>query len=191
MSEQEYEDLWHYSEQFSRDPLQRSELVTMAWKEGVHLGQRSTLGLQKSVMHFRSKELNKRAVHSLQKKWANERLMRGTGQSTFTWIEPGIVADFLLSEKATPYDHAVCRDFLGSLTTEEQDVLDDLNAGFKRKEICQRQSITDIRLNSLQYPSKRKPSPTCNGKKRVRGLHSLSLSYYTILVLPMMCNYPR
>jgi hypothetical protein len=30
MSEQEYNDLWHYSEQFTRDPVQRSELVTMA-----------------------------------------------------------------------------------------------------------------------------------------------------------------
>ena len=35
MSEQQYEELWHYSEQFTRDPLQRSELVTMAWKEGL------------------------------------------------------------------------------------------------------------------------------------------------------------
>jgi len=28
MSNQKYDELWHYSEQFSRDPLQRSELVT-------------------------------------------------------------------------------------------------------------------------------------------------------------------
>jgi hypothetical protein len=34
MSEQEYENLWHYSEQFSRDPLQRSELVTMGYVMG-------------------------------------------------------------------------------------------------------------------------------------------------------------
>jgi hypothetical protein len=61
----------------------------------------------------------------------------------------GIVADFLLSEKATPYDHTVVRDFLGALTAEEQDVLNDLNSGFKRNETCQRQSITNIRLNSL------------------------------------------
>jgi DNA-binding NarL/FixJ family response regulator len=61
----------------------------------------------------------------------------------------GIVADFLLSEKATPYDHTVVNDFIEALTAEEQNVLDDLNAGFKRKEICQRQSITNIRLNSL------------------------------------------
>jgi len=34
MSDQEYDDLWHYSERFTRDPLERSELITMAWKEG-------------------------------------------------------------------------------------------------------------------------------------------------------------
>ena len=37
MSNQEYDELWHYSEQFTRDKLQRSELVTMAWKEGGRL----------------------------------------------------------------------------------------------------------------------------------------------------------
>ena len=66
MSDQEYEDLWHYSEQFSRDKLQRSELVTMVWKEGQRLGSRCTNGLMKSMMHFRSKELD-RDLHFRQK----------------------------------------------------------------------------------------------------------------------------
>jgi hypothetical protein len=60
MSEQEYDDLWRYSERFTRDPLQRSELVTMAWKEGQKLGDRSIRVLMKSLMHFRVKEINKR-----------------------------------------------------------------------------------------------------------------------------------
>jgi len=60
------------------------------------------------------------------------------------------VVDFLLSERATPYDHTVVNDFIGALTAEEQNVLDDLNSGFKRKEICQRQSITPTQLNSCQ-----------------------------------------
>jgi hypothetical protein len=148
MSEQEYEDLWHYSEQFTRDPLQRSELVTMAWKEGVRLGCRSTLGLQKSVMHFRSKELNKRSAFPA--KEVGKRTLDAWNRPERVYMDrPGIVADFLLSEKATPYDHTVVNDFIGALSVEEQNVLNDLNAGFKRKEICQRQSITNIRLNSL------------------------------------------
>ncbi len=149
MSEQEYQELWHYSEIFSRDPLQRSELVTMAWKEGERLGERSTPGLMKSVMHFRSKELNKRSAFPA--KEMGKRTLDAWNRPERVYMDrPGIVADFLLSEKATPYDHTVVNDFLGALTAEEQDVLDDLNAGFKRKEICQRQSITNIRLNSLR-----------------------------------------
>jgi len=62
VSEQEYSELWHYSEQFTRDRLQRSELVTMVWKEGQRLGNRRTMGLMKSVMHFRSKELDRHSA---------------------------------------------------------------------------------------------------------------------------------
>ena len=149
MSNQEYDELWHYSEQFSRDPLQRSELVTMAWKEGERLGDRSTPGLMKSMMHFRSKELNKRSAFPA--KEMGKRTLDAWNRPERVYLDrPGIVADFLLSDKATPYDHTVVNDFIGALSVEEQGVLDDLNAGFKRKEICQRQSITNIRLNSLR-----------------------------------------
>ena len=140
MSNQEYDELWHYSERFTRDNLQRSELVTMAWKEGVRLGDRSTPGLMKSMMHFRSKELNRRSAFPA--KEMGKRTLDAWNRPERVYLDKpvgnsgGIVADFLLSEKATPYDHTVVRDFLGALTTEEQDVLDDLNAGFKRKEIC-------------------------------------------------------
>ena len=153
MSEQEYDDLWHYSEQFTRDKLQRSELVTMAWKEGQRLGSRSSPNLMKSMMHFRSRELNKRSAFPA--KEMGKRTLDAWNRPERVYLDRpvpmsgGIVADFLLSEKATPYDHTVVRDFLGALTAEEQDVLNDLNSGFKRNETCQRQSITNIRLNSL------------------------------------------
>jgi len=65
-------------------------------------------------------------------------------------LSNGIVADFLLSEKATPYDHTVVNDFLGALTAEEEDLLDDLNAGFTRKEISQRRKISYTRLTTLR-----------------------------------------
>ncbi len=153
MTQQLYDDLWHYSEQFSRDPLQRSELLTMAYLQERKLGDRCTPGLMKSMMHFRSKELNKRSAFPA--KEMGKRTLDAWNRPERVYLDRplsmsnGIVADFLLSEKATPYDHTVVRDFLGALTDEEQDVLNDLNAGFKRKEICQRQSITNIRLNSL------------------------------------------
>lgn len=153
MSNQEYDELWHYSEQFTRDPLQRSELVTMAYVQGKRMGAKCTFGLQKSVMHFRSKELNRRSAFPA--KEMGKRTLDAWNRPERVYLDRpvpmsnGIVADFLLSEKATPYDHTVVNDFIGALTTEEQDILDDLNAGFKRKEICQRQSITNIRLISL------------------------------------------
>jgi len=49
MSGQEYEELWHYSKQFTKDKLQRSELVTMARQTGVKLGKRCSMGLMKSI----------------------------------------------------------------------------------------------------------------------------------------------
>ncbi len=153
MSEQEYENLWHYTEQFTRDPLQRSELVTMAWKEGERLGERCTPGLMKSMMHFRSKELNRRSAFPARD--MGKRALDAWNRPERVYLDRpapmsnGIVADFLLSEKATPYDHTVVNDFIGALTIEEQEVLGDLNAGFRRKEICRRQNISCIRLNNL------------------------------------------
>ena len=170
MSEQEYDDLWHYSEQFSRHPLQRSELVTMAWKEGERLGDRSTPGLMKSMMHFRSKELNKRSAFPA--KEMGKRTLDAWNRPERVYLDRpvsisnGIVADFLLSEKATPYDHTVVNDFIGALSVEEQNVLDDLNAGFKRKEICQRQSITNI------HPKQSRSLPV-DGRRRARVRFSL------------------
>ena len=153
MTQALYDELFHYTEKFSRDPLQRSELLTMVWKGGQRLGDRCTPGLTKSMMHFRSKELNKRSAFPA--KEMGKRTLNAWNRRERVYLDKpvansgGIVADFLLSEKATPYDHTVVNDFLGALTTEEQDVLDDLNGGSKRKEICQRQSITNIHLNNL------------------------------------------
>ena len=151
MSEQEYEDLWHYSEQFSRDKLQRSELVTMAWKEGQRLGSRCTNGLMKSMMHFRSKELNKRSAFPAKEvgkrtldAWNHERVyvdkpVPGDGCVTS-------LAEFLLPVRITPLDFTITNDFLSSLTNDERSFLDDLSAGY---------SIKDISKHTRNIPSLR------------------------------------
>ena len=54
MTQALYDNLWHYSERFTRDKLQRSELLTMAYVQGLKMGAKCTLSLMKSVMHFRS-----------------------------------------------------------------------------------------------------------------------------------------
>jgi len=155
MSEQEYEDLWHYSEQFSRDKLQRSELVTMAWKEGQRLGSRCTNGLMKSMMHFRSKELNKRSAFPAKEvgkrtldAWNHERVyvdkpVPGDGGVTS-------LAEFLLPVKITPLDFTITNDFLSSLTDDERLFLDDLTAGYSMKDIAKHtRNIPSLR-QSLQ-----------------------------------------
>jgi hypothetical protein len=150
MSEQEYDDLWHYSEQFTRDPLQRSELVTMAWKEGERLGDRSTLGLMKSLMHFRAKELNKRSIFPLSQvgkrkidAWTHD-LVYIDSQKTRA------LADFLLPYKTTPLDYCIANDFIDALSPQERLFLGDLIAGYKLYQIGKRNRIPYSHLQFLR-----------------------------------------
>ncbi len=155
MTKQLYSDLWKYSELFSRDPLQRSELVTMAWKEGERLGERSTPGLMKSMMHFRSKELNKRSAFPAKEvgkrsidAWNHDRVyvdrpVQGDGCTTS-------LAEFLLPMKITPLDFTIANDFMDSLTKEERLFLDDLTSGYTMKEISQRNHLKYSRLPSIR-----------------------------------------
>jgi hypothetical protein len=155
MSEQEYDDLWHYSEQFTRDKLQRSELVTMAWKEGQRLGKRCTPGLMKSMMHFRSKELDRRSAFPAKEvgkrtldAWNHERVYidRPVKQDA----DPISLAEFLLPVKITPLDFTITNNFLESLTDDERSFLDDLSAGYSMKDISKHTRNIPALRQSLQ-----------------------------------------
>ena len=156
MSEQEYENLWHYSEQFTRDPLQRSELITMAYVMGKKkMGDKVTPGIMKSVMHYRSRELNKRSAFpakevgkSSRDAWNHERVyvdrpVLGDGCKTS-------LSEFLLPMRITPLDFAQAEDFISALTNDERHFLDDLTAGYTMKEISQRQHIQYSRLPAIR-----------------------------------------
>ncbi len=156
MSEQEYETLWHYSEQFSRDPLQRSELLTMAWKEGERLGDRRTTGLMKSHMHFRSKELNRRSAFPAKEVGkrtidAYNRPHRVHLEQPLSGDEPRTVGDVVLNTYTTPIDFAITNDFLNSLSVHERMILEDLSAGYTAKEIKERNHLDNSRLKSLRH----------------------------------------
>jgi hypothetical protein len=160
MSNDEYNNLWHYSEQFTHDPLQRSELVTMAWREGERLGDRSTPGLMKSMMHFRSKELNRRSAfpaNEMGKRtldaWNHERVYIDKPLSR---EKANSLADFLLPVKSTPLDFAIVSDFTSALTDEEQKFLDDLTAGYNLKEISRRQHLGNSCIQSIRQSLKTK-----------------------------------
>jgi len=149
MSEKEYDELWHYSEQFSRDKLQRSELVTMAWKEGERLGTRRTLGLMKSVMHFRAKELNCRSAFPT--KDVGKRTLDAWNHDRVYIDRPMTLGEFLLPMKITPLDYTITNNFLESLTDEERSFLDGLTAGYTTKEISKHtRNIRSLR-QSLQH----------------------------------------
>ena len=156
MSEQEYETLWHYSEQFSRDPLQRSELLTMAWTEGERLGDRRTTGLMKSHMHFRSKELNRRSAFPAKEVGkrtidAYNRPHRVHLEQPLSGDEPRTVGDVVLNTYTTPIDFAITNDFLNSLSVHERMILEDLSAGYTAKEIKERNHLDNSRLKSLRH----------------------------------------
>jgi hypothetical protein len=142
-----YDDLWHYSERFTRDKLQRSELLTMAYVQGLKMGSKCTPSLMKSVMHFRSKELNKRSAFdnkemgkcqidawNKDKVYADKPVMRGEVCMTQN--------DMFFRSRSTPLDFTITNDFLESLTKQESAVFEDMSAGYKIREIRDRHNLT-------------------------------------------------
>ena len=60
MSPFPYDQLWHYSEKFSRDPDLRQDLVLMAFQQDKRFGERSEIRLLKHYMKYRAKEVHNR-----------------------------------------------------------------------------------------------------------------------------------
>jgi hypothetical protein len=109
----------------------------------------------KSMMHFRSKELNKRSAFPLdevgkRKKdaWNHNRVYidRPVKQDA----DPMSLAEFLLPMKITPLDFTITNDFLSSLSDSEMNILNDLSAGYNLKEISQRNHLQQSHLTSLR-----------------------------------------
>ena len=153
MSEQEYQDLWHYSERFTRDPLQRSELVSMAWKEGEKLGGRCNLKMMKSAMHFRSRELNKRSAFPCKEvgksgidAWSKDLVYFDRPYA----ISANTASDQILRTATTPLDHTISAMFIDDLTADERMVLDALASGYSLKEVSFRNAIPIACINSMR-----------------------------------------
>ncbi len=155
MTQAVYDHLWHYSEQFSRDPIQRSELVTFAFMQEGKLGERCSIGLQKSIMHFRGKEIYKRSVFPA--KEVGKRTIDAWNRPERVYLdkprlngEDQTIGDVVLNTYTTPLDFAITNDFLSSLSVNERNILEDLSAGFTAKEIAQRHRITTTLLKSFR-----------------------------------------
>ena len=155
MTQSLYDQLWHYTEQFTRDKLQRSELLTMAYLQEKKLGDRCTPGLMKSMMHFRSKELNRRSAFPARE--MGKRQLDAWNRPERVYLDrprskddAHSIGDVVLNTKTTPLDYTITNEFLSSLSDKESALLGDLAAGYKQNEICKRQHITYPQLQSLQ-----------------------------------------
>ncbi len=156
MTQAVYENLYHYTEQFTRDPLQRSELLTMAYVQGKRMGDRCTQGLMKSVMHFRAKELNIRSAFPADEMGKSQKDAWNKPERVYL-DKPRIkgedqtIGDVVLNTYTTPLDFAITNDFLNNLSDQERTILEDLSAGYTAKEIAQRHHVTPARLKNLRH----------------------------------------
>ena len=146
-----YDDLWHYSERFTRDKLQRSELLTMAYVQGLKMGDKCSPKLMKSVIHFRSKELNKRSAFDGKEMGQNQIDAWNKDKVYVDRPKEGpSMSDLFLQTRTTPLDFVITNDFLASLSPKEAGILEDISASYKIREICARHSITVPLFNNIR-----------------------------------------
>ena len=156
MTQMLYDELWHYSERFTRDKLQRSELISMAYVQGKKMGDRCTPGLMKSVIVYRAKELKFRSafpvdeVGKSQKDAWNKPERVYLDRCALKGEDGQTLSEILLFNKVTPLDFCITNDFLESLSETETAVLGDLAAGFNCKEIAQRQRVSYQMVQSIR-----------------------------------------
>jgi len=120
----------------------------MAWKEGLRLGKRRTIRLLNSLMHFRSRELNKRCSFPLDE--VGKRKKDAWNYDRVYIDRPLTLGEFLLPVKITPLDFTITNDFLSSLTDDERLFLDDLSAGYSMKDIAKHTRNIPALRQSLQ-----------------------------------------
>ncbi len=60
------------------------------------------------------------------------------------------LSDMFFQTKSTPLDFVITNDFLDSLSPKEASILEDISAGYKIREICERHSITVPLFNNIR-----------------------------------------
>jgi hypothetical protein len=160
MTQQTYDTLWHYSEQFTRDSLQRSELITMAWREGERLGNRCSTKLMQSLMHFRSKELKIRSAFpadevgkSIRDAFNHDRISLNQpylGQADCT------LEDTLVSYGQSPLNICIVNDFFDSCNDLEKQVVDAKLAGYSDVECLQLMGLQRPQFERLKLAVREK-----------------------------------
>jgi hypothetical protein len=160
MTKSVYDTLWHYSEQFSRDSLQRSELITMAWRKGQRLGNRCSTKLMQSLMHFRSKELKIRSAFpadevgkSIRDALNHERISINqpyAGEPSCTLEET------LVSYGQSPLNICIVNDFFDSCNDSERALAEAKLAGYSDVECLQMMNMQRPQFERLKLAVREK-----------------------------------
>jgi hypothetical protein len=133
-----YQELWHYSEKFTRNPDHRQDLVLMAWQQDKRFGEKSEIRLLKNFMKYRAREISSR--NSLGKEvggkskrdvYSHDRVSifkKVAGDNQFT------LADTLTSFARDPLSMCIVNEFQDALHGNEVLVAEQIVAGFTDKE---------------------------------------------------------
>ena len=159
MTKSVYDTLWHYSEQFTRDSLQRSESITMAWKEGQRLGNRCSTKLMQSLMHFRSKELKKRSAFPADEVGKSQRDALNHDRISINQPyagEPECTLADTLSSYTSPLDLCIVNDFFESCNDLEKQVVDAKVAGYSDAECLQLMGLQRPQFERLKLAVREK-----------------------------------
>jgi hypothetical protein len=160
LTQQIYDTLWHYSEQFTRDSLQRSELITMCWKEGQRLGDRCSTKLMQSLMHFRSKELKIRSAFpadevgkSQRDAWNHDRI---SINQPYAGEPDCTLEDTLVSYGQSPLNICIVNDFFDSCTDSERTLAEAKLAGYSDVECLQLMGLQRPQFERLKLSVREK-----------------------------------
>jgi hypothetical protein len=155
-----YEQLWHYSEKFTRDADLRQDLVLLAWQQDKRFGEKSEIRLLKHFMKYRAKEITSRnslgkSVGSKSKRdvWRHDRVSiskRLMDGSAFT------LADTLSSVGYDPLGTCIVNEFEDALLEREADVAEQMVSGYNDSEAAKtlRLLINEYRLLKNQVREK-------------------------------------
>ena len=146
MSPFPYDQLWHYSEKFTRDQDLRQDLVLMAFEQDKRFGDRSEIRLLKHYMKLRSREITSR--NSLGKDIGGKSKRDAYSRERVSIFKPIAGGNhFCLAETLTcvdrnPFSSTVVNQFGEALPELESRVAEQMISGYTQRETLQNLGIT-------------------------------------------------
>jgi hypothetical protein len=154
-----YQELYHYTEKFTRDPDLRQDLVLLAWKESGKAAKNSDIRLLKNYIKLRSKEIHTRSPlgvdisgKSLIDAWNHDRvsITKPVGRRGFT------LESTLAQYSTNPFGMCVVNTFEESLTDVERHVAEQMVAGYTQREAVARLGISQKMFADVRHAVREK-----------------------------------